>query len=295
MTVSIVMPAFNAARFVGTAIDSVLAQSLPDWELIVVDDGSTDATGSEVERFRDQRIRLVREVHSGLPAVARNRGIAESSGTYVAFLDADDAWLPAKLERQLAVFASSPTVGLVHCAASYLDESGFAPRLMAEPADTLLALLQENFIYNSSVVVRRPVLDEHGVFDTDPALRGAEDYELWLRLAPVVEFTYVPERLLLYRRHGDGVSADEPRNRAAGIVARERVREREPGLYAALRPAFARSVGISRCLAGMPGSGRRDLLLALRSNPRDFLAWKWLLLALVGSKTAARLRRALRR
>jgi glycosyltransferase involved in cell wall biosynthesis len=287
--VSIVVPAFNAERFIEETIDSVLAQTHRDWELVVVDDGSTDDTASVVQRVDDARIRLVQIPHSGLPAVARNRGIAESRAPHVAFLDADDLWRPEKLAHQLEMLAARPEVGLVHCAAEVLDDPQ-AP--VATPGDDeeplLIRLLETNFIYNSSVLVRRSVLDEHGVFDTDPGLRGTEDFELWLRLAVVVEFAYVPEPLLLYRVHTGGLSADQPRLQAAGVVALDKARARHPELIDD-HPAFLRAVGIASCIAGLPGSGRRELFAYVRAEPRDRLAWKWLALSLLGSGGARRL------
>jgi glycosyltransferase involved in cell wall biosynthesis len=287
--VSIVVPAFNAERFVAETIESVCAQTHRNWELIVVDDGSTDDTASVVQRMDDARVRLVKIPHSGLPAIARNRGIAESRAPNVAFLDADDVWRPAKLERQLEMLGARPRVGLIHCAAEVLDDPT-AP--VAKPTGhgkpLLIRLLETNFIYNSSVLVRRSVLDEHGVFDTDPGLRGTEDYELWLRLAVAVEFAYVPEPLLLYRIHAAGLSADGPRLQAAGLVALDKARARHPELIDD-HPAFLRAMGIARCVAGMPGSGRRELLACVRAEPRYRLAWKWLALSLLGSGGARRL------
>jgi glycosyltransferase involved in cell wall biosynthesis len=287
--VSVVMPAFDAARFVHAAIESVRGQTHEDWELVIADDGSTDGTADIVETIGDPRIRVLRGSHSGLPAVGRNRAIAHSSGAFVAFLDADDVWQPDKLSRQLALLSARPEFGLVHCGVAELG--GRTVIKNAPPTEEpLVALLRENFVATSSVVVRRSALVEHGVFDEDPALRGAEDYELWLRLAPFAGFGFIPEPLILYRVHEAGLSADERRNRSAGLVARERVRARDPELYERLKPRFARGLGISRCLAGSPGSGRRELALAVRTDPRDLLAWKWLALSLLGGANVVRLR-----
>jgi glycosyltransferase involved in cell wall biosynthesis len=110
--VSVVIPAFNAARYLGEALDSVFGQTLTDLELVVVDDGSTDETPQVVQGY-GSRVRYVRQPNAGV-ASARNRGVAESSGRYVAFLDADDVWLPGKLERQLEALAARPSARVCH-------------------------------------------------------------------------------------------------------------------------------------------------------------------------------------
>ena len=125
--VTVVMPAHDASAFIGEAIESVLAQTFEDWELVVVDDGSTDGTAGVVASYDDPRIRLLAIEHSGLPAIARNHALASSDSRHVAFLDADDLWRPHKLARQLAVFDSRPEVGLVHTNFEQLSDGVLEP------------------------------------------------------------------------------------------------------------------------------------------------------------------------
>jgi GT2 family glycosyltransferase len=293
--VAVVIPAFRAETHVGDAVRSVFSQTLQDWEAVVVDDGSPDATAEAAEGAAagDSRVRVVRAARSGLPAVARNLGIELTSASLVAFLDADDVWYPEKLARQVAVFAARPDVGVVHCLAQRHDDE--KPLATSEDdADPDLPfvrrLVRENAIVTSSVVVRRSLLDEHGGFDADPNLRGTEDLELWLRLARHAQFEFVGEPLLAYRAHNAQLSADRPWMNGAAIAALDKAKP----LFPEFRGDFARSIGIRRCME-RPGGGRRELLEALRHDPRDGLAWSWLLRSVVGRETVSRAGRALRR
>ena len=205
-TVSVVMAAKNYARFLPAAVESVLAQTVGDWELLVVDDGSADHTPEAVRPFlRDSRVRYFRSDRLGQPR-AKNLGIGLSRGAFVAFLDADDAWHPTKLEKQLAVFRENPAVGVVFCRRSLIDEEGRP--LPARPSSppprgrVLNEMFVQNFVCFSSVVVRREVFAHVGRFD--PQWDLAIDYDLWLRVAKHHEFDYVNEELVLYRTgHGN--------------------------------------------------------------------------------------------
>jgi glycosyltransferase involved in cell wall biosynthesis len=278
-SVTVVMPAHDAAAFVGEAIESVLAQTFADWELVVVDDGSTDRTHGVVAAYDDPRIRLIEIEHSGLPAVARNRGLAASESRYVAFLDADDLWRPHKLARQLAVLDSRPEVGLVHTGFEQLRDGVLEPYLpppeLSGNGPQFERLAVGNYIANSSVLLRRDMLTRHGFFDEDPRLRGTEDFELWLRLSPHTTFAYVEEPLLVYRIHATNLGRGE--QMGLGLVtALEKMEQIQPELVAGMGPSYWRTLGYYRLHFGLEGRGRRELLLALRRDPRDRLAWRWL-------------------
>lgn len=170
--ISAVIPAYNAARFVCRAIDSVLAQTYPAHEVIVVDDGSQDDTARIVKRY-GSAVRLVRQANAG-PGAARNHGARISTGEWIGLLDADDAWLPEKLERQVP-FMSDSGVGLVHSSDA-----------ISEPVPdrvTFERLWKRNCIPNSAAVIRRTTWDSVGGCDEDRALISVEDYNLWLRIA----------------------------------------------------------------------------------------------------------------
>ena len=225
-TVSIVMAAKNYARFLPMAVESVRAQTFADWELLIIDDGSSDETPQAVRRFLlDSRIEYFCSDRLG-QSRAKNLGIGLSRGEFVAFLDADDAWHPTKLEKQLAVFSvgraepdtprpaqatsgtARPTseLGVVFCRRSLIDESGrllVAKPPAAIPSGRVLpAMFVQNFVCFSSVLVRREVFSHVGSFD--PHLDLAVDFDLWLRVAKHYSFDFVDEELVLYRTgHGN--------------------------------------------------------------------------------------------
>ena len=198
--VAVVMAAKNYAKFLPAAVESVLAQTVTDWELVIVDDGSSDDTPEVVKPFlADARVKCVRSDRLGQPR-AKNLGVRLTAAPLVAFLDADDAWLPAKLEKQLPLFRD-PRVGVGYCHRTLIDESG-APLPVQPPqaipaGPTLPAVFARNFVCFSSVVMRREVFELSGGFD--PELDLAIDYDLWLRVAAHAEFAGVAEKLVLYR------------------------------------------------------------------------------------------------
>ena len=200
-SVSVIIPAYNGAATVGRAIDSALAQTHPPIEIIVVDDGSADATAAVVEAYPPP-VRLIRKANGG-PASARNVGAATATGDWLAMLDADDWWHEDKLERQLAL-DTSPEIGLIHAFASHSRSR--VPREV-----TLDLLLRSNVIINSTVLIRRRVFEALGGFDVSPGLISVEDYALWLRvLAAGHRVVTCPEVLIHYTR-GIGLSSHSDR------------------------------------------------------------------------------------
>ncbi|QJW96466.1 GT2 family glycosyltransferase [Frigoriglobus tundricola] len=200
------MAAKNYARFLPEAVGSVCAQTFTDWELLVIDDGSTDDTPGAIRPYlADRRVRYVRSDALG-QVRAKNLGVALSRAALVAFLDADDAWEPTKLEKQLAVFDRHPDVGVVFSRRALMDETGrpIAIKAPIEPyrGRVLPHLFTQNFVCFSSAVVRRHVLSHVGRFD--PQWDLAIDYDLWLRIAKFHRFEFVDEVLVRYRTgHGN--------------------------------------------------------------------------------------------
>jgi glycosyltransferase involved in cell wall biosynthesis len=185
--VSVIIPAYNAARFVSNAIESALGQTVAPLEVIVVDDGSRDDTADVVSRF-PAPVRLVRQANGG-PAAARNHGAREAKGEWLALLDADDTWLPHKLERQMTL-ARDPKVAVIYAMPAGHNQT--------RPA-TFEELWRRNCIDNSSALIRRSAFLELGGFDEDRAIIGVEDYNLWLRLAASGwRMACVPETLHCY-------------------------------------------------------------------------------------------------
>jgi hypothetical protein len=173
-TVSAVIPAYNAAGFIERAIQSVLAQTRPVIEVLVVDDGSRDDTAAIAERC-GAPVRVIRQANAG-PSAARNHGARVAQGEWVAFLDADDAWRPEKLQQQAEYFDDS-SVGAVHC---YVVD--VPPKYQYDGELTFDMLWQQNRIGTSTTVVRRAAWEALGGFDEDRELIGIEDYNFWLRM-----------------------------------------------------------------------------------------------------------------
>ena len=219
---TVVMPAHNTGPLVAHAIRSVLRQTCEDFELIVVDDGSTDETAANARAFTaDPRIRLIEQANRG-PSAARNAGIALAHGEYISMLDSDDMWLPRYLEVMAAALNSDPTAGLAYTDAWVLNEQTGRIRRTTmmhyqrppadPPADTerfLHLLLDRNFVY-TSVTVRRSVLDAVGGFNE--RLWTGEDWELWLRIVAAGYRAVRPADVLaIHRLRPGSLSADLPR------------------------------------------------------------------------------------
>jgi len=182
--VSVIMPTYNYGRFISRAIDSVLSQTYSDFELIIIDDGSEDDTTKIVQQFHDMRIKYYRQENQG-PSRARNAGIAQAQGEYLAFIDADDEWLPYNLSYQVTALANDHRVGMVYGHCVYVDASGQILRTVKGKAHgkLFIPMLRENIIGGSPsiVVVRASCFRQIGGFA--PLLYGNEDWHMWLRIA----------------------------------------------------------------------------------------------------------------
>ena len=213
--VSIIIPAYNQARFLGQAIASALGQEQAEVEVIVVDDGSTDDTPAVVASFADNpNLKSIRQPNTGLPG-ARNRGLAEATGDYVCFLDSDDYYAPAKAARQARMLDENPALGFVYCDIITVDPSGqplpdqFSIGRLSRPlsGNIFQSLMEGGYFPPHAVMIRRGILAELGGFD--PALGGHADYELWLRVSGAGHPPcYQDEPLAFYRTHPDSMSKD---------------------------------------------------------------------------------------
>ncbi len=211
--ITVVIPAYNAADRIIECLSSVWSQPGVTTEVIVIDDGSIDNLEGTVQTFCGDSLRYFRQNNAG-PAAARNRGILEAKGKYIAFLDADDVWLPGKLAKQLAVLQENPEVALcftdmmhfengnkIHH--SYLHEKKY---FSLTSGWVYKKLLQQCFIFTPSVMVRSQVLNELGSFNE--SLKIGEDYELWLRIARTYQVAFIDEPLLIRHRHGGNITAN---------------------------------------------------------------------------------------
>lgn len=276
--VSVVIPVFNAERYLAESAASVLGQGWPEIELLLVDDGSTDDSPRIArELAADPRVRLLSEENGG-PARARNAGIRASRGEFVAFLDADDLWLPGKLRRQIPLFSEAPSPDVVYSQRLMMDADGralegFRPPV---PSGVVLDLLWvDNFVCMSSAVVRRDLFDRVGFFDE--GLRMSEDFDFWLRAAVVGRFRGIGEPLVKYRVHSAQTSRrTEERVRVAWEI-RARFEARHGSLIGGRARRRARSHhfatrGYRAEAAGEPGRGLGDYLRALRFDPFNSMA-----------------------
>jgi len=208
--ISVIIPTYNRANLISRAITSVINQTFNDYEIIVVDDNSTDNTEELVKtKFKNKVIYFKHDINLG-PAAARNTGIKNSTGEYIAFLDSDDEWLPTKLEKQLNAFLNlSPDYGLIYVR-SLIDRNGkLVPYLPFEwlpkkEGDLFESLLRLNFIDTPAVMIKRTVFEEVGYFDE--TLKCVEDYELFLRISSKFLIKHVDEFLLISHLYDDGIN-----------------------------------------------------------------------------------------
>ncbi len=218
LLVSVIIPTYNSAAYIAEAVESVLAQTYPNIEIIVVDDGSTDDTATVIAPYRSSVI-YINQANRGVSA-ARNIGMRQARGQLIAFLDADDIWMPGKLERQVKFLARHKNVGLVFGDAELFDVKGtvtssflrrnespmrlYTAEVVLE--DTFKALLVYNFICTCTVVITRACMEQVGGFDE--SLQSVEDRDLWLRIAGCFSIGCIPELMSRKRVHGHNLSSD---------------------------------------------------------------------------------------
>lgn len=217
-TVSVIIPAYNQAHYLGLAIQSALDQQVHDVEIVVVDDGSTDNTRQVAQAFTDTRVRYVYQENQGLSA-ARNTGIRLATGQFITFLDSDDLFLPEKLTLLMAEMAQRPFLGFVAGEAILIDEANnhLPHRMDAGLPQDSRELLLGNPLHVGSVLVRREWLAQAG--DFDESLRACEDWDMWLRLARCgCQMAFVAQPVSLYRVHQAQMTRQAERMRTAMLA-----------------------------------------------------------------------------
>jgi glycosyltransferase involved in cell wall biosynthesis len=209
-TVSVIIPTYNRVDLLPETLDSVLAQTYKDYEIIVVDHGSTDGTSQALTPRYGDRVRWVELPYCELPACPRNAGIQTSRGSLIAFLDSDDLWLPHKLERQVEAAAKNPNAALFFSQAETFDgqvtKGPVVPVRPVPPKRAFEHLLFTNCVPMLTTMVRREVFDTVGVFNSQPEFRAVEDYDLWLRIAHRYPVHFTPEVMARCRLHRGGLS-----------------------------------------------------------------------------------------
>jgi glycosyltransferase involved in cell wall biosynthesis len=272
--VSVILPVFNGEAFLADAIESVRAQEFSDWEIIAVDDGSTDGSGRilrEYETVLPGRLRLITQENRGI-SVAKNRAIGLSSGEYIAFLDCDDGWSPEKLELQVSVLQRMEEVAMVYSDCSLVDLQGNVIRKTYFEKPPLHGwvfpeLLLHNCVPSSSVILRRSVLDAVGLLN--PAFRIAQDYDLWLRIADRYPIEVIDRPLMQYRVHPGGISSNRVEMIREDLDITERWLEQRPGLREELAAGLLQKQRNFRYHLFLHHLHSREL----RKAARAFLSW----------------------
>jgi glycosyltransferase involved in cell wall biosynthesis len=247
--ISVIIGVFNGERYIRDAVASVLSQSFSDFELLIIDDGSTDGTADVIKRFSDARIRYHYQENLGISA-ARNAGIKHSKGNYIAFLDCDDIWLEDRLMKQHDLLSENAATGAVYSdcyiAGESIDDTkygrGFFSIVSPKKGRIFKELLSANMIPSPTMLIRKECFERTGLFDT--SLSSAADYDMWLRIAREYNFDFLKEPLAKYREHAGGMS----KNRAKAIedalrVFAKFVNDKDSGIPAIARRRYSEYAG----------------------------------------------------
>jgi glycosyltransferase involved in cell wall biosynthesis len=303
--VSIIVPTFNRLKYLRAALASVFQQTFVDWELLIADDGSGAETRAYLQALDDPpRVRVLWLAHSGRPAAARNAALRAARGEYVAFLDSDDAWMPEKLQVQMAALRQRTERRWSYTRFMLVDESGQPTawqraRSWPVPDGWILEKLvrSETVIAVPSVVVSRALLEQLGGFDEQLVM--CEDYDLWLRLAAASEVDAVDEPLTLVTRHaehsGNEIISFQDCDRVFEKVLRTAGTEHLHSVVHAKRAEVAAGLARSHAACGNRGSAMRTLFSSVRYGYRYSLWWRGALRATARALSPPAVRRLVRR
>lgn len=303
---TVVIPCYNAKRWISATLKSVLAQTWPDLEIIVVDDGSSDGS-ADLVRSQFPSVTLIKQVNRGV-AAARNKGIANATGDWIAFIDADDIWLPGKLEAQWRLLSTQlnarmaytawyvwqctepePTNGFIE--KLELEKSGEPSRWSGPSGWIYPELLEDCCVWTSTVIAHRSLLDEIGVFDEK--LPIGEDYDLWLRASRVTPILHVPAPLALYRMHPNSITKSAPAINFQALVLSRAIEHwglDSPDGRSTDKRVVARALGRiwrdfagAHLAAGNLALARHGGFMALRNDWRQQQGWKLFVRSLLAS------------
>ncbi len=205
--VSIIIPTYNRSILLRETLNSVLNQTYQNFEILIIDDGSTDNTEEMIKSFHEKRIKYIFQAHTGLPASGRNVGLRHVKGEYIAFLDSDDLWLPRKLEIQIKFLNLMPEILIIASNGVFFPTKPFIKVIDIKKNTTISfkQLLENNIIINSSVLMRKDLISEIGLLDEDRNLKYGEDYEYWLRISQLKDSSILilKDVMVKYRDNGD--------------------------------------------------------------------------------------------
>ena len=206
--ISVLLPVYNAQDYLRESIDSILGQTFTDFELIIINDGSTDGSKAIIDSYADPRIMIIDQKNAGLP-VSLNRAIAKAKGKYLARQDADDVSLPTRLSEQAAYLESHADCALLGTWAQIIEKDNLTNRTLTHPCENgeiQIKLLFYNCFVHSSVMIRKATLNQCGIYPEDPEKFPPEDYDLWLRITQVAQVANLPKMLLQYRELPGSIS-----------------------------------------------------------------------------------------
>jgi glycosyltransferase involved in cell wall biosynthesis len=294
--ISIIIPAYNAQKTIQKTIESVLNQTVQDFEIIVVNDGSTDSTLDAVSQIHDPRIQVFSYPNSGA-ANTRNQGFEHSSGKYIAFLDADDLWANNKLELQLKALQNNPESAVAYSWTDYIDESGEFLRPgthVTKNGNVYPALLVQNFLESgSNPLIRREAFAEVGGFD--PSLLGGQDTDLYIRLAARYPFIGVPVVQIFYRLSADSITSQVIRHEKQCVAVIEKAFLQAPSSLQYLKPQSLMGLYkylIFRSFQGYPSpeNGRAAIQFLyhyIQYDPAPLKQWRYILVIFCKSSMIA--------
>lgn len=303
--ISVIIPVYNGCKTLMRTLGSLQAQTFQDFEIVVINDGSTDETLALLARCDDPRINVFSYENGGLPT-ARNRGIERARGAFLTFLDADDCWDQHKLQDQLEALENAPRAGVVYSGTAFIDECDrllFAREENYASGDIYPQLLIRNFISSgSNILLRREVVEAVGGFD--PTLKSVEDWDYYLRLAAQVPFAVVPKLQVFYRQSSSSMTANLSVMESASLCVIERAFHQAPPELQSLKPQSLANLYrylTKQCIGQDPRSAQLrsawgNLLKALRLSPRILtqretqrLLAKLLVMALIPTALSRRL------
>lgn len=284
--VSIIIPTYNRAESLRSAITSVLNQSFQDFEIIIVDDASKDNTGEVVDAFKDTRIKYIRHEVNKKEAGSRNTGLRNSIGDYIAFLDDDDEWLPDKLRLQVDLLDhSAPTVGVVYTGCFQIERESGKTLIQMTPVKKgyiFKDMIQQNRMLGpSTMLLRKECFEKVGAFDEN--IDFGTDYDMWLRISKHFHFDYVKDPLVRYYVHNERLSSDTK----LMIKGAETMIQKHGRLFASDKKSYSRrylKLGVYYCYAGNLKKGRQAFWMGIKLYPLETRHYFNLCLTLLGGQ-----------